>query len=527
MGNLSAACSAPRFSAGRAGGPGEGQEPVKKNTALRNPRQTHTINRMYGAYEQTRTLDACAIEQLGLSEDILMENAAQALEQAADEYLGGVSDAHAAYDVLIAVGGGDNGADGWTLARRIHKKYRAAVYAAKDPASKACKRQAERALACGVVQTKRLDSCAVLVECIAGSGYVRREPDEQLNALIAQLNAMNAYRIACDIPAGLCRDGQTADTVFKADITVTMGAPKTALYSDAAKDYTGRIVTATLGVSQAVFTGPFKPDLMILEPHDMRLPLRTIQNTHKNSYGHCAVFAGAKEGAALIAAQAALTFGAGLVSLVETGKPLACVPCELMHGNTLPRKTTAILAGPGLGEAGCEAAAEQIRQNPHIPAVFDADMLASAHIRPLLAQRAAPAVLTPHLGEFAALLDAYRIPHSDIPAKRLSLLRELCARVPPHTVIVCKGANTCIGCRDAVYAAAGGSSALAKAGSGDVLAGMTAALLAQGYGALDAACTAVLAHAQAAADFVRGAADFALTPTALIKAVSALRQPQA
>lgn len=478
---------------------------------------------MQNTYFTTTQLDTAAIQQLGLTEDILMENAAAALEHEIDNYFRCHQEHSSGYDVLIVAGGGNNGADGWTLARRIHGKYRTALYQAKEPKTPACLRQADRARKCCIKEENTLLPCTILVDCVIGSGF-SRTLDTETATLIQHMNSLAAaFRIACDVPTGIDSRGYIQDTVFKADLTVTMGAPKTALFSDQAKDYTGRITTADLGIPRKLFEQQAKADLVLLEETDMRLPLRVRQNTYKGSYGHCAVFSGTREGASVLASLAALSFGAGLVSLTELLSPLTNVPCELMHSASLPEKLSAITAGPGLGEAA-EKAAGLLASLPHIPAVLDADILRSRHITELLRARTAHTVLTPHPGEFLSLLNAHGISCGGTDAlqrNRIELLRTFSEQYP-HIAVVLKGAYTYISYDGVVYCMCGGSSALAKAGSGDVLAGMTAALLAQGYSAFDAACTAVLAHAAAARRLTQRCSSFALTPLRLIKEVARL-----
>ncbi len=480
---------------------------------------------MKNIYADTRKLDAHACEAYALTEDILMENAAAALERTVKECLRGhgtrrAQGSEGKIDVLIVTGSGDNGGDGMALARRLHGQYNVAVYRARPPKSEACIRQARRACLCGVHFTDTLVPCSVLIDCLFGSGF-RGTPDENSRALIDRMNACDCLRVACDIPSGTDGRGVIRAAAFRADITVCMGALKTALFSDNAKDFTGTVVTADLGISQNIFetAGAQTPELYMLEMTDMKLPLRKKQNTHKGTFGHCAVVSGQKEGAAVIAGLAAFSFGAGQVTLVETGGPLAHCPYELTHSDDFPQHTSAVAAGMGMG-APCARILEYITGHPELPCVLDADILRRPEIKTILEHRGS-VVLTPHPGEFRDLLAACGLGEystSEIAERRIELLREFCAAYP-RTVTVLKGANTIIGSDTGLYVNTLGKSSLSKGGSGDVLAGLVCALLAQGYAPLDPAVTGPLAHAAAAR---RTDCDYGLTPQTLIESVKRL-----
>lgn len=608
---------------------------------------------MQKIFYDTRMLDKAARDAYGLTEDIMMENAAAALERQGSEHFFSPDNKYINRPcVLILAGGGNNGADGYALARRIvQHKIDVAVCQVYEPKSAMCVLQADRAKKAGAIfiNPYNLDEwierasfdLRVVYDCIFGSGF-HGTLDAMAAAVIASANKIDgAYKIACDVPTGCgasgCKaasgsgidnnrsQGQNAAAesfghannsfqdhnaaAFRADTTVTMGALKLALYSDAAKDACRKIVVADLGVSRSNFesaasavcspandSGADKdcsqaknavreqkasqaqnaaaalPCAQLLEPADARLPLRDKkQNSHKGTYGHTAIFAGTKPGAAVIAGHAALKFGSGLASLV----PIACkinfenvAGFELMVADTVPKNATALVAGPGLGRpddfglaSNCpqdqEAAASTdcsrsissgIDKNPSqdqeaaasidcglatvfgalkssaMPLVLDADIFYWPQIKDVLAAKK-NVVLTPHPKEFAALLKNLGLGEcavAQVVERRLELAKEFCAAFPGATLLL-KGANVLIASKlqgeeePRVYINALGTSALAKGGSGDVLAGMTAALLAQGYEPLEAAVTASIAHVSASHAF--DGKDYALTPFGLIGAI--------
>jgi hydroxyethylthiazole kinase-like uncharacterized protein yjeF len=400
----------------------------------------------------------------------------------------------------------------------------------------------------GVPFVKELLTCRVLADCIFGSGFhapLKGPYPKEIAALIERINSMDCVRIACDIPSGIDPQGVVHAAAIRADTTVCMGALRQSLFSDAAKDHTGRIITAGLGVSGVLFEGnggaeqsmenpvtaaAAVPVMKLLEKSDIRLPLRTKQNVHKGSFGHAAVVCGEKQGAAVIAGTAAFAFGSGLVTLVTSAgsvpPPILSVTPELLLSERFPANTTAAALGMGMGQIPGEVF-EFILGNPGLPCVLDADIFYQPELLRILKSREGSAqargspVLTPHPKEFQALLKLcgfgdYTI--QEIAEQRVSLARKFCTEFP-GTVLLLKGANTLIGYGEELYINTLGSNSLAKGGSGDVLSGLICGLLAQGYKPKDAAITASLAHAIAARNTASG---YGMTPSILIQAVREL-----
>ena len=259
-------------------------------------------------YLSTKPLDERAKSKYLLSDELLMENAANAL----CGLVGSLT--HKGSVVTIVCGSGDNGADGYALARKLQGSYITRIYEAKEPKSRLCKLQSERAQVAGCEWVKKLLPCDMLVDCLFGSGFAGELSAESMK-LLEQMNTCARLNIACDVPSGLDLQGRVGSIAFRADYTLSMGALKVALFSDAAKDLTGKVLVGDLGVSRELFEvqSPF----YLLEESDMRLPHRTKQNCHKGSFGHIAVIAGEKAGAAELSALSGLRMGAGLVSVVS------------------------------------------------------------------------------------------------------------------------------------------------------------------------------------------------------------------
>ena len=259
-------------------------------------------------------------------------------------------------------------------------------------------------------------------------------------------------------------------------------------------------------------------NLRLLQESDLRLPIRVVQNVNKGSFGYVSVVMGEKPGAGIIAASAAFAFGAGLVTLVCPGRPVCC-PYELMDSPVPPAATNALALGMGLGVPPTGVLA-WLDAHPDAACVFDADILKYKGIKELILRRK-KVVLTPHPKEFATLLGLCGLGEYDVPyiaEHRFELVRRFCATFP-QAVLLLKGANSLIAQGVKVSVNTLGSSCLAKGGSGDVLAGLVAALLAQGYGAYDAAVSGSLAHALASR---RVKCSYGMTPFELIEHVKEL-----
>ena len=289
-------------------------------------------------FDSVRALDKRAEDAFNLKNGVLMEHAARGMT----ERIGSLFPSPL---VQIVCGSGDNGGDGFALARLLADFCTVQVVSVKEPKSPLCKLQRERLELLGIPVTAELqEHCDVLVDAVFGTG-IRGSLDNEMCAVIDRMNAVQGYKIACDIPSGLNEFGIPSPVAFRADETCTMGARKTALYADAAKDYTGDIHVLNLGLPRHCYEG--ETDTFLLSAADMKLPHRAVQNTHKMSYGHGLFFCGEKTGACMLAASAALHFGIGLVTVF--GAPVPTAPFDFMYTHQLPEHFSAAMLGSGLG----------------------------------------------------------------------------------------------------------------------------------------------------------------------------------
>ncbi|TPH34578.1 NAD(P)H-hydrate dehydratase [Helicobacter pylori] len=464
---------------------------------------------MLSVYEKVNALDKRAIEEWLLSEDVLMENAAMALERAV------LQNASLGAKVIILCGSGDNGGDGYALARRLAGRFRVLVFEMKLAKSPMCQLQKERAKKVGVVikayEDKNEDlECDVLIDCVVGSAF-KGELEPFLD--FESLSQKARFKIACDIPSGIDSKGRVDKGAFKADTTISMGAIKSCLLSDRAKDYVGELKVGHLGVFNQIYEIP--TDTFLLEKSDLKLPLRDRKNAHKGDYGHAHVLLGKHSGAGLLSALSALSFGSGVVSvqaleceITSNNKPLELVFCE-----NFPKKLSTFALGMGL---------ENIPKDFNkwlelAPCVLDAGVFYHKEVLQALEKEV---ILTPHPKEFLSLLKLVGINISmlELLDNKLEIARDFSQKYP-KVVLLLKGSNTLIAHQGRTFINILGSVALAKAGSGDVLAGLIVSLLSQNYTPLDAAINASLAHALAGLEFKN---NYALTPLDLIEKIKRL-----
>ena len=463
---------------------------------------------MQNLYSDVSSLDQKCYQIYNLPEDILMEHAAYAITQQIQKRFSKGS------SVLIVAGPGNNGGDGIACARQLLGEYEVLLFLPYGAKSSMCKIQLDRFFACGGELVDDIHEADVVVDALFGSGLSKPLREDSVH-LIKRLNKMQSFKIACDIPSGIDKDGKPLPIAFYADLTITMGALKKALFMDLAKDYVGEVVVADLGVSRALYEEESRWKLLDFE--DLKPPYRNQKNSNKGDFGHLAVIAGEKEGAAIMAAQAALSYGAGLVSVVTFEN--ITIPYELMHSSHLPPKTSAIAVGMGLGFEYCDEDLKALLNND-LPLVVDADLFYSEKILELLNR--SNIVLTPHPKEFASLLKLCAIAEvtpKEVQENRASLVEEF-AKKYPNAVLVLKGANPIIAQDNRFFINPHGTNALAKGGSGDILTGLIGALLAQGFPALEAALQGSLAHAIASQKVKK--ANYALRPSDLIETVGDL-----
>ncbi len=361
---------------------------------------------------------------------------------------------------------------------------------------------------CGEPRILRYEiiSADCIIDGIFGSG-LNKPISSEICEILSLANSAKSLKIAVDIPSGIDKLGRILGGAFCADLTIAMGALKLALFSDGAKDYVGRIKVANLGISRQNFEE--RSEYFLLQKSDLKLPLRRKQNTNKGDFGHTYVVSGQMSGAAQMAALAAHAIGSGLVSVVSD-EPLNLSPILMQKSSFNAARV--VVCGCGLGERKVDLAALRDKS-----CVIDADLCYKREILSLLNANS-NLIITPHPKEFCSLLKIAGIADlsvSELQERRFELAQAWSDKF--SGVLVLKGANTLIAQAGIIYVCDKGSAALAKGGSGDVLAGLIGGLLAQGYSPLQASICGVLAHALAARAFAKNS--YALNPLDLIEEV--------
>lgn len=464
---------------------------------------------MQRIFDEVNSLDKRCCEKFLLSEDLLMEHAASNMAfYISEKYPTSKS-------ILIVCGSGNNGADGIALARLLHTKFDVNLYLANEPKSFMAKKQLQRAKTLDIKIIEQLFEADIIVDCLFGTGLNKPLDEKSINLLstLNSYNSFNTFKIACDIPSGINNLGQIKNVAFEADVTITMGALKTSLFSDVAKDYVGEIVVANLGVQREIYE--IDSNKFLLEKNDLKLPFRNKKNSHKGTFGHLNVIMGSKKGAGIIAANTAFNFGAGLVSVVSHER--LDLPYHIMQTQNISENCTAIAIGMGLGKYETEEIRKILIKD--IPKIIDADLFYDKLICEILNQ---DVVLTPHPKEFVSLLKLCEIADisvEELQNNRFLYVEKFCKKYPT-VVLLLKGTNVIISQNDKLYVNNFGSAILSKGGSGDVLSGLIGSLLAQGYVSLEASITASLAHSIAGQNYTKS--NYSLTPTDLIEEIKKL-----
>jgi len=404
--------------------------------------------------------------------------------------------------VTVLAGPGNNGGDGYVAARHLHRRGAAVdVVSLAEPRTPAAAAAARAAREAGVpvrVWSPPSGPVGLVVDALFGGGFRGGLPPG-----VGEWIGLGRPVVAVDVPSGLDpATGEVAERSFVARTTVTFHALRPGHLLGVGPDVCGEVVVADIGLAGGEAT------FVVVEDGDALRPRRP-RRAHKWSAGSVLVVGGSEgmAGAALLAGRAALAFGAGAVGVASPQPSLvqAAAPELLAHAlEPLPTRYGVRVVGPGLGPGHGDLVAAALARPG--PLVLDADALTAVPVD-AFAAAAADVVLTPHAGELARLL-------GDVPAP--AELPAAAARL--GAVVVAKGNPTIVTDGGSPRVVTSNGPELATIGTGDVLAGMIAALLARGLGPLDAAVSAAHWHGRAGAAL---AARGTVTADALARAVGA------
>jgi ADP-dependent NAD(P)H-hydrate dehydratase / NAD(P)H-hydrate epimerase len=436
----------------------------------------------------------------GNAEPALMERAGAAAAEIAARLAGDKGK-----DVLVLAGPGNNGGDARVVAERLRERF-FRVTVATRPAE---------------IPDK---PWGVVVDGLFGIGLAREVAGEHA-ALVDYANRARCPVLALDIPSGLHSDtGRVLGRAVRATHTVTFIALKPGLLTLDGPDHCGEIEVADLGLRVSEL---LRPTAWVAEPKLFQGVLRPRpRNFHKGMAGSLGILGGAAgmAGAALLAGRAALKLGAGRIyaGLLSEEVALDFQNPELMlrhPDDVLGQDLDALVVGPGLGDGERAETLVGAALASDLPCVVDADALnlisENEDLRHACARRSAETLLTPHPAEAARLL---ALPTAEVQADRVKAARALAANLNAHVVL--KGAGSILVARDGHwFINTSGNPGMASAGTGDVLAGMLGALLAQRYSGESALVLGVHLHGAAADDLVhRGVGPVGLTAGELIDA---------
>jgi ADP-dependent NAD(P)H-hydrate dehydratase / NAD(P)H-hydrate epimerase len=471
---------------------------------------------------QMREADGYTVNEIGLPSIVLMENAGRQVVAAME----GTFDDLASMRVAVVAGRGNNGGDGFVVARTlVQREVAVAVFllgqVAEVRGDARLNLEMLGRLGVSVVEVGNeqdwelhfsdISDCDLIVDALFGTGL--REPlSGMLQTVVADINASGIPVVAIDLPSGLSAD--THELVGDA-VEATLAAPKLPLILPPAERHCGDLVIADIGIPVEVIEGIEGPRIEILTREEMReLITPRPSDAHKGDFGRVLIVAGSrgKTGAAFLAAQGALRSGAGLVTVATPASVLPIVAALAPEYMTEPLAETdegrvaaaavehvlaleadVIVAGPGLG-TGPEPRAfvQALLERAGATLVLDADALNAFSEEPdrLQGRDGLDVIITPHPGEMARLLG---VPVEEVQKDRIAAAGHFAATHGVHVVL--KGHRTIVASPEGrISINLTGNPGMASGGTGDVLTGMIAAWSAQLLDAEAACRLAVYLH---------------------------------
>lgn len=455
--------------------------------------------------EQMRRADLYTIEEIGVPSMVLMERAALEVVRCMEE------EQLDFRKVLVVCGSGNNGGDGYAIARLLHLKGHDVTIFFAGNSQKRSEENAQQAKIAAhyeipVITNLDTEEYSVIIDALFGTG-LKREITGHYREILCSVNQMTGEKVAVDLPSGIHdTTGAQMGIAFCADLTVAIAFPKRGLFLQEGNVCAGKILTGDIGISSETFSegtvtfGYEKQDLFL------RFPKRK-KNSHKGSYGKVLMIAGSKgmSGAAYLSAKAAYAVGAGLVQ-IYTHEENRVILQQLLPEAIITTYDTfdseqlekliqwADLIGIGCG-LGKSDTAERVMQytlkRALVPCVVDADgiNILSKHMEWIEVTNAL-IVLTPHMKEMSRMLQCSV---KELIEQRMERLHAFVERY--KVVCVLKDARTLVAKEHRnTYLNLSGNAAMAKAGSGDVLAGVIVGILAQQCEPYTSACLGVFLH---------------------------------
>lgn len=455
--------------------------------------------------EQMRRADLYTIEEIGVPSMVLMERAALEVVRCMEE------EQLDFRKVLVICGSGNNGGDGYAIARLLHLKGHDVTIFFAGNSQKRSEENAQQAKIAAhyeipVITNLGTEEYSVIIDALFGTG-LKREVTGHYREVLCSVNQMAGKKVAVDLPSGIHdTTGARMGIAFCADLTVAIAFPKRGLFLQEGNVCAGKILTGDIGISSETFSegtvtfGYEKQDLFLGFP-------KRKKNSHKGSYGKVLMIAGSKgmSGAAYLSAKAAYAVGAGLVQ-IYTHEENRVILQQLLPEAIITTYDTfdseqlekliqwADLIGIGCGLGKSDTAERVIQytlKRALVPCVVDADgiNILSKHME-WIEETNALIVLTPHMKEMSRMLQCSV---RELIEQRMEKLHAFVERY--KVVCVLKDARTLVAKEHRnTYLNLSGNAAMAKAGSGDVLAGVIVGILAQQCEPYTSACLGVFLH---------------------------------
>lgn len=457
---------------------------------------------------EMKQCDSRTISYFGISQEVLMERAALAVVSFLRKEKKDVG------KVLVLAGSGNNGGDGLAVARLLHLLECDVTIGYIGDGKKATEANLHQLSICKRYEVPILENIAaiawedydVIIDGLFGIG-LSREIAGDYKIVIEQANAQEAYRVAIDIASGVSTDdGQILGIAFQADVTLAMGFAKIGSILYPGRMFSGEVIPCEIGIDVHSFE-EYLPRHLMLDHTDLAMLPDIPPDAYKGSRGKVLLIAGNEEmaGAAYLAAYATFLSGAGMVKIYThranreillSRLPEALVVCydrydERQLLELLPWADT-IAMGPGIGtDATAKRIVDTVLQAAAVPMVLDADALNILASHPQWLDRPhTETVITPHPAEMARLLDT---PLMYVLEHKLSVCEDFARDHQMITVLKDAATITAVPYAS-TYVNASGNAGMATAGSGDVLTGVIAGLIAQGIQASEAAPLGVYLH---------------------------------
>ena len=465
-----------------------------------------------------REMDRSAIENYGIKQELLMENAGEAASFVILKELG-----IKGKNFVVFCGIGNNGGDGFVIARKIYSNggnVKVFILGNKNNFTGAAKLNLDiisqlsieiKEIASDQSIAAELCNCDAIVDAIFGTGLSRNVEGFYYD-LIQLINKCEKPVLSVDIPSGVQGDtGTIMGTAIKADVTTTFGLPKAGGMLYPGYQFCGKLYVSHISFPPALYAS----DLLKIEVNDpLPLPPKN-KNGHKGDFGEALFIAGAASyfGAPYFSALSFLKAGGGYSRLAapqsmtpflaNKGSEIVFIPQEETDSGSialenldslleLSAKMDMVVLGPGLSLAGeTQTLAQKLAQEIDKPLLIDGDGITALSNNPeMIRKRKTPTVLTPHLGEMARLT---KLSVPEIDSNKIEILQRTSKYL--NAIIVLKGAHSLIGYpNESVFINLSGNPGMATAGSGDVLTGTIAAMFGLGLSIEEAVKKGVFIH---------------------------------